>query len=755
MKPRGVVWRAGVLVLLLLPTLVACETKPKKNSESRPPVTRMRDDPFPQESRLEFLRADVEGYVTGIQQSPNRFFAVAASGDSVYAGGANGLYAYANGAFDQVLADAPIYALLANGDTLYAGTDSAVLVLRGDQQSRLEAAEAGPVRAFALADNTLYAGTDRGLYILQGDSFAVYGEPITRRVSDLLAEESGVLWVASEDGLYRIDDGDVRRWTDRDYLLRIQVTGLAFDDQGDLWIATMGGLNEMYPDGTVVAYTGAQGLPMLALTAVVYQPDGDAAGLWIGSSRGAIRRTEEAWNFYRGRRWVPDDQINDAALDGAGNVWLATGNGVSRITFNSWTLAEKADRYLELNEARHNRYGLASSCALDLPGELGTFRLQDDDNDGLWTGMYLAALSFEYAVTGDPKIKELADEHFAAMALLEQVTGIPGLPARSIAPLYTYSQNPDCYPDCQWRANEELGWDWKSDTSSDEITGHFYAYAAYYDLVADGERKPQVIELVWRIANYLLSNDYFLIDWDGEPTTWGVWNPTYLWEWYKLPPDEAGQYLGLIYPNSLEILSFMRTAYHVTGDARFEDAYQDLINNYALADLALDAAIYFPLITNHSTDELLFLAYYPLLRYETDTVLRAKYLDGLRRTWGFNRIEQSSFFDITFGALSLGQEDFDLPAAMDNLREIPLDLVEWTMKNSDRQDIELDPLPNRFGEVISATDMPPLPPDERPVMIWNGDPFVLDGGAAGFREEAGTFWLLPYWMGRYHQFIVE
>ena len=92
---------------------------------------------------------------------------------------------------------------------------------------------------------------------------------------------------------------------------------------------------------------------------------------------------------------------------------------------------------------------------------------------------------------------------------------------------------------------------------------------------------------------------------------------------------------------------------------------------------------------------------------------------------------------------------------MNNLREIPLDLVDWTMKNSDRQDIKLDPFPNRFGEVISDTSLPPLPPDERPIMIWNGDPFVLDGGAAGFREQAGTFWLLPYWMGRYHQFIVE
>ena len=27
---------------------------------------------------------------------------------------------------------------------------------------------------------------------------------------------------------------------------------------------------------------------------------------------------------------------------------------------------------------------------------------------------------------------------------------------------------------------------------------------------------------------YIVTNDYYLIDVDGEPTTWGKWNPTYL-----------------------------------------------------------------------------------------------------------------------------------------------------------------------------------------------------------------------------------
>ena len=46
-----------------------------------------------------------------------------------------------------------------------------------------------------------------------------------------------------------------------------------------------------------------------------------------------------------------------------------------------------------------------------------------------------------------------------------------------------------------------------------------------------------------------------------------------------------------------------------------------------------------------------------------------------------------------------------------------------------------------------------LPPDERAVMKWNGNPFQLDGGRQGYGEDDGGFYILPYWLGRYHRFI--
>jgi hypothetical protein len=81
-----------------------------------------------------------------------------------------------------------------------------------------------------------------------------------------------------------------------------------------------------------------------------------------------------------------------------------------------------------------------------------------------------------------------------------------------------------------------------------------------------------------------------------------------------------------------------------------------------------------------------------------------------------------------------------------------MDMIEWTVRNSGRHDITIDRRRGRFREAQS-TQL--LAPDERPVMKWNGNPFQVDGGNGGRSEDDGSFFLLPYWMGRYLGFLSE
>jgi len=48
-----------------------------------------------------------------------------------------------------------------------------------------------------------------------------------------------------------------------------------------------------------------------------------------------------------------------------------------------------------------------------------------------------------------------------------------------------------------------------------------------------------------------------------------------------------------------------------------------------------------------------------------------------------------------------------------------------------------------------------LPVDERFVDHWNHNPYVLDQGGSGRYSTDGAAFLLPYYMGLYHGYVIE
>ncbi|HAA74188.1 TPA: transcriptional regulator, partial [Candidatus Latescibacteria bacterium] len=227
---------------------------------------------------------------------------------------------------------------------------------------------------------------------------------------------------------------------------------------------------------------------------------------------------------------------------------------------------------------------------------------------------------------------------------------------------------------------------------------------------------------------------------DGKRTRWGVWAPEYL-----NGPWRAQR--GL---NSLEILSHLKSAHHITGDDRYGDAYRDLIENHGYAENARHVKLTLPGHVNHSDDELAFISYYPLLKYETDEGLRSIYLESLEESWQEERPERNPWWNYIYGAVT--ENACDVEEAARTLREIPLDLIDWPIRNSHRADIRLDADRGRKGELQSIGV---LPYDELPALKWNANPYALDGGGNATREDDGTYFLLPYWMGRYYGFLED
>ena len=479
-----------------------------------------------------------------------------------------------------------------------------------------------------------------------------------------------------------------------------------------------------------VQFPGAQ------VTVIARAP---SSQIWIGTREGALRLTSDyrSREYFAGRRWLPDDHVTGIGFDGD-VTWLETPRGYARISDEPMTLADKSRAFVARVQARHNRWGLTADSRLQVPGDLSTNRTVSSDNDGLWTAMYVAAESFRYKVTGEADARANAKSGMNALIRLEAITGIPGFPARSLIKV-----GEDVQPaDGEWHDTADRQWRWKGDTSSDEIVGHYFVYPIYFDLVADDSEKPALRGVIDRITNHILDNNYQLVGPGGKRTRWGWWGPSAIWE----DPDETGL-------RALHLLSHLRVALHMTANeqhrSRFQAAYRDLTETHKYHWLTRNQKVMVPGHINHSDDELAFLSFYPLLRYETDPALLEVYRQSLERSWQIERPERNPLWNVIYAA-GTGAAEYDRDASIRTLREIPMDLVEWSVKNSNRLDVPIDPLADRFQRRQALIV---LPYDELPMTKWNGNPYGLDGGKDGRAEDDGAYFLLPYWMGRFHKLL--
>lgn len=472
-----------------------------------------------------------------------------------------------------------------------------------------------------------------------------------------------------------------------------------------------------------------------------------AGAAWVAVRHGLIRfnsreKPNNQVQFFASRRYLPDDEVQAVWVDpkpaapAVERVWARTRTGVSRIDLVPMTLEAKADLFEKRVRDRHDRYGQVADSHLKVAGDLSSNQMVSNDNDGLWTAMYVGGKLFEYAVRKNPAALEAAKKSIEAVLFLEQVTGRPGFPARS------FLKKGDPEPrDGEWHDSPDGKWRWKGDTSSDEIVGHFFLFGLAWDLLPPSEQalRDRVAATARRILDHIIEHRYHLVDVDGQPTRWGKWS----WEYFRSPGGIPDSPL-----NALEILSFLKTAHHITGDEKYAREYRRLaIEEKYLAQaqryLELREEI------NYSDEELAMLPFYMVFRYEKDPEYLKQYRNALDQWWANAQREKNPLWTFIYQYANPGAK-VDLEGAIWTLERIPLDLIKWSYDNTKRADIELEPGLDRFRRP-QAKNL--LPADERAVMKWNGNPFRLDGGAGGSGEDDGGFYILAYWIGRYQRYL--
>ena len=296
------------------------------------------------------------------------------------------------------------------------------------------------------------------------------------------------------------------------------------------------------------------------------------------------------------------------------------------------------------------------------------------------------------------------------------------------------------------------GWTWQGDTSSDEVTGHIFAYTMYYEYVATTpEEKELAATLLTNTMSYIVKNDFYLIGVDGKPTTWGIWNPKYIND----NPDWFDQ-RGL---NSVQIMCWLAAAESIAQRSGkpsqiYTDAIKTLktVHQYDLN--IINAKIPIPTDDNYSDDELQHL---PLLTYivSKSTSLDDTFYISCDRTFNIVKDVQSPLWNLIYVASLLSRPktstpitipDQDFNDGFKTLRQWPMSWVDWPIDNTQRLDILVSQYPNRRGrrDLVNL-----LPRDEIAFYRWNADPFEYHQGGNGLSLAEPTAYLLPYWLGRF------
>lgn len=717
------------MISTLAPLLIFMSVCP---AESRPALP-VHVGPFDQQIHTAFTEAD------GLPSNDVRRIAIGADG-VVFVDTANGPARLDGGRWAIFNGDAPFPPEV----RVQADAFPELAVIAGG---------AGAVRAIALHDGEFAAAAESGLYLGDGKDWAL-----------ALPRQGAVRWAP------------------------IDVRAVAYDADGRLWFACPQGVGYRVNDNEWCLFTGAEGLPFNDFTCMAAGPK----CLWLGTTNGVIRFVNDDFEYRQGRRWLIDNRVRGIAVAPDGSAWFATACGVSRIALQETTLAGKAAFFESEIDRCHRRTRLGYVCParLSAPGDKNSATTEATDNDGHFGGLYLAAASLGYAATQDPKLRADATRAFEALAFLSEVTeggthpAPRGFIARAIAA--TSGPNPNELENedynrrrrdhdalwklitPRWPVDATGEWYWKCDSSSDELDGHYFGFGVYYDRVCETEQERDAVRaVVRRITDHIVAHGFNLVDHDGKPTRWARFSPEELnggIDWWV----ERGL-------NSASILTYLSVAHHITGDPKYRGVFLDLVNNhgYAMNLMSQPKAVLAPGAIGQADDNMAFMNYYHLVRYETDPKLLNMFQSAVFYHWRVERYERNPFFNFVYAACCLGQTRTDtwgakdlspygpwLEDSIDTLRRYPLDLVDWPMSNAHR--IDMVPLGDHTrdpdGGHLGAghrVDGHPFRIDENHAIYWGDDPWALDHNTDGTRLREGVSFLLAYYLGLVHGFIAE
>jgi len=342
-------------------------------------------------------------------------------------------------------------------------------------------------------------------------------------------------------------------------------------------------------------------------------------------------------------------------------------------------------------------------------------------DSAIWTGHYLAAESFRFAVSGAPDALGNAVLAVESLQALVDVSGT-NLLARARIP----ADSPFAAAVLREEApngihSSQIGgrlFHWIGNTSRDQYLGVFFGLSVAYEWIHNAALRGRIAALATRMLDFLIANNWNVVMPNGSIST------------SFLPRDD-------------QLLSMLQTGRQVHPQ-RFDSLYR---NERLFRSLRVIVPIAFDVLDDHDSYfkfNLDAIALYNLIRLEAPGTHRIRYLDAydvLRRTIDDHG---NAHFNMIDRALK-GPDSRRDAATVELLRA-------WLRRP--RRDFFVD-----LRDAVSACGdnraCQPIPVEQRvrSDFLWQRSPFQLSGGGDGLIESPGIDFLLPFWMARAYRLL--
>ena len=263
-------------------------------------------------------------------------------GVSRYHDGKFTLYTVADG----LASDYATALLGTGGGEMWIGTDRGISRFRDGKFETLSAPQGlvnEAVRSLfrdrdGSRDGAVWVGTVKGgISVFRNGRFETptfTGEAPTAQVSGMFRDVRGALWLATSDGLFRLRDGRLTRYSTTDGLSANRVRRVLEGPKGSLWIVTMNGLDRVSrPDQETVQIDN-----MIALTSLSCGLIDREGSLWVGSLNAGLTRLGQGhFTTYTSADGLADDYVSTVLEDVNGNVWVGTHGGLMRFVDGVFT----------------------------------------------------------------------------------------------------------------------------------------------------------------------------------------------------------------------------------------------------------------------------------------------------------------------------------------------------------------------------------------------------------------------------------